>query len=85
MAGPIAGDPTAPTRAFLANMARLDGRPLRVFAAERTSPFGPLPSGVETTFHEAVDAFADVMKATITWREPEGFFVDGDRTSIGSR
>jgi len=78
MAGPIAGDPTAPTRAFLANMARLDGRPLRVFAAERTSPFGPLPSGVETTFHEAVDAFADVMKATITWREPEGFFVDGD-------
>jgi len=78
MAGPVAGDPTAPTRAFLTTMARLDERPLRVFAAERTSPFGPLPSGVDTAFHDAVDAFADVLQTTISWREPEGFFVDGD-------
>ena len=41
MAGPVAGDPTAPTRAFLAHMTRLDGRPLRLIAAERTSPLGP--------------------------------------------
>jgi Asp-tRNA(Asn)/Glu-tRNA(Gln) amidotransferase A subunit family amidase len=59
-------------------MARLDDRPLRLIAAERTSPLGPLPGGVATAFHDAVSAFADVMGATITWREPEGFFTDGD-------
>ena len=78
MVGPVAGDPTAPTRAFLAHMARLDERPLRVFAAERTSPFGPLPDGVASAFHNAVEAFADVMKTSITWKAPEGFFVEGD-------
>jgi Asp-tRNA(Asn)/Glu-tRNA(Gln) amidotransferase A subunit family amidase len=78
MAGPVAGDPTAPTRAFITHMARLDERPLRVFAAERTSPFGPLPGGIDRAFHDAVNAFADVMGTSITWREPEGFFVDGD-------
>jgi Asp-tRNA(Asn)/Glu-tRNA(Gln) amidotransferase A subunit family amidase len=78
MVGPVAGDPTAPTRAFLAHMARLDERPLRLIAAERTSPLGPLPHGVATAFHDAVSAFADVMGATITWREPEGFFTDGE-------
>jgi Asp-tRNA(Asn)/Glu-tRNA(Gln) amidotransferase A subunit family amidase len=78
IAGPVAGDPTAATRAFLANMTRLNGRPLRVFAAERTSPFGPLPGGVERAFHDSVNAFAEVMKASISWRDAEGFFVDGD-------
>jgi len=78
MVGPIAGDPSAPTRAFLATMSRLDGRRVRLIAAERTSPLGPLPAGVSSAFHEAVDAFADVMREDVTWREPEGFFVDGD-------
>jgi Asp-tRNA(Asn)/Glu-tRNA(Gln) amidotransferase A subunit family amidase len=78
MAGPVAGDPTAPTATFLDNMSRLNGRPLRVIAAERTSPFGPLPAGVERAFHDAVDAFAAVTKTTILWRDAEGFFVDGD-------
>jgi Asp-tRNA(Asn)/Glu-tRNA(Gln) amidotransferase A subunit family amidase len=78
MAGPVAGDPTAPTRAFIATMSRLDGRPQRIIAAERTSPLGPLPAGVSRAFHEAAEAFADVMKSVITWREPEGFFVEGD-------
>ena len=78
MAGPVAGDPTAPTRAFIAHMTRLDESPVRVIAAERTSPFGPLPDGVEKAFHDAVDAFANVMKATVSWREAEGFFKDGD-------
>ena len=78
MAGPVAGDPTAPTRRFLANMTRLDERPLRIVAADRTSPLGPLPRGVEIAFHEAARAFADVFKAPISWREPEDFFVDGD-------
>jgi len=78
MAGPVAGDPTAPTRAFLANMTRLDGRPLRIVAAERTSPLGPLPPDVARAFREAATAFADVMHATLEWRDPEGFFRDGD-------
>jgi Asp-tRNA(Asn)/Glu-tRNA(Gln) amidotransferase A subunit family amidase len=78
MAGPVAGDPTAPTKEFLSHMSRLDGRPLRVIAAERTSPFGPLPEGVDQAFHDAVNAFAEVMKTTISWREAEGFFIDGD-------
>jgi Asp-tRNA(Asn)/Glu-tRNA(Gln) amidotransferase A subunit family amidase len=78
MVGPVAGDPSAPTKAFIAQMSRLDGRPVRVVAAERTSPFGPLPEGVERAFHDAVDAFADVMNAEVTWRDAEGFFVDGD-------
>lgn len=78
MAGPVAGDPTAPTTTFLSHMSRLDERPVRVVAAERTSPFGPLPKGVEEAFHAAVDAFADVMKTKVSWREAEGFFVDGD-------
>jgi Asp-tRNA(Asn)/Glu-tRNA(Gln) amidotransferase A subunit family amidase len=78
MAGPVAGDPTAPTRAFIAHMSRLDGRPVRIIAAERTSPFGPLPDGVNKAFRDAVGAFADVMKAKVSWREAEGFFVDGD-------
>jgi Asp-tRNA(Asn)/Glu-tRNA(Gln) amidotransferase A subunit family amidase len=78
MAGPVAGDPTAPTRTFLANMARLENRPQRVFAAERTSPLGPLPPDVATAFRSAVDAFADVMGTTVAWREAEGFFVGGD-------
>jgi Asp-tRNA(Asn)/Glu-tRNA(Gln) amidotransferase A subunit family amidase len=78
MAGPVAGDPTAPTQSFLSAMARLDGRPLRVIAAERTSPLGPLPDGVRAPFHDAVAAFAEVMHASVSWRDPEGFFVDGD-------
>jgi Asp-tRNA(Asn)/Glu-tRNA(Gln) amidotransferase A subunit family amidase len=78
MAGPIAGDPTAPTRRFLANMARLDERAVRIVAADRTSPLGPLPHGVETAFHEAAGAFAELFKSTISWRDPDDFFVDGD-------
>ena len=78
MVGPVAGDPTAPTRSFLAHMARLDGRPLRLIAAERTSPLGPLPDGVAVAFHDAVSAFTEVIDATLTWREAEGFFTDGD-------
>jgi len=78
MAGPVAGDPSAPPYRFLANMARLDERPLRIVAADRTSPLGPLPYGIATAFHEAAGAFADAFNSTISWREPDDFFVDGD-------
>ena len=78
MAGPVAGDPTAPTRRFLDNMARLDEHPVRIIAAERTSPLGPLPRGVASAFHEAAGAFADLFKSPISWRDPDDFFADGD-------
>ena len=78
MAGPVAGDPSAPTRAFIDQMVRWDDGPVKLFAAERTSPLGPLPRDVQWSFHDATGAFADLMKVSVEWREPEGFFADGD-------
>lgn len=78
MVGPVGGDPTAPPRSLTSLMVRHDARPVRLIAAERTSPLGPLPVEVRSAFHSAVEAFADLMNATVTWREPEGFFVEGD-------
>ncbi len=76
--GPVAGDPTAPPAGFVEQMARLDDRPFTLYAAERTSPLGPLPVDVRRAFHEAVEAFAALVAREVDWREPEGFFVDGD-------
>jgi Asp-tRNA(Asn)/Glu-tRNA(Gln) amidotransferase A subunit family amidase len=76
--GPVAGDPSTPTQSMARQMVRPDGLPLIIFAAERTSPLGPLPLGVKTAFHEAVDAFTDLFKMRVLWREPESFFADGD-------
>jgi Asp-tRNA(Asn)/Glu-tRNA(Gln) amidotransferase A subunit family amidase len=78
MAGPIDGDPSAPSTAFVSTMTRHSERPVTLHAAERTSPLGPLPADVHTAFHAAVDAFAVFMNAVVTWHEPEGFFRDGD-------
>lgn len=78
MVGPVAGDPSTPTQSMARQMVRPDGLPLIIFAAERTSPLGPLPLGVTTAFHEAVDAFTDLFKMRVLWREPESFFADGD-------
>lgn len=78
MVGPVAGDPTSPPRSILTTMVRHDARPLRLFAAERTSPLGPLPVEVGRALHDAVDAFADVVHATVEWRDPSDFFDDGD-------
>jgi Asp-tRNA(Asn)/Glu-tRNA(Gln) amidotransferase A subunit family amidase len=78
MAGPVAGDPTAPTKAFIDHMARFDEREFRLFAAERTSPLGPLPDDVQRSFRDATNAFADLMNVSVEWREPDGFFADGD-------
>ena len=77
MMGPVAGDPTSPPR-LLATVARRDHGKNRIVAAERTSPLGPLPTSVQSLFHDAVGAFADVMGGPIEWRDAEGFFVDGD-------
>jgi Asp-tRNA(Asn)/Glu-tRNA(Gln) amidotransferase A subunit family amidase len=78
MRGPIAGDPTAPPATLSDHWAPSEGRPLRLFAAERTSPFGPLSHAVAVLFHEAVDAFSDRFEASVTWLEAEEFFLDGD-------
>ena len=78
MVGPVAGDPTAPPSQTMGHMARHDSRPIRIFAAERTSPLGPLPDGVRSAFGDAASAFADLMGSALEWRGPEGFFPDGD-------
>ncbi len=78
MRGPVAGDPTSPPLSLASRWARHEGQPGRLVAAERTSPLGPLPQPVAAVFHEAVGAFADVLGVPLEWREPEGFFIDGD-------
>ena len=78
MVGPSAGDPTSPPRALARVAARFAPKPLELFAAERTSPFGPLPDDVARAFHEAVDAVARLLDTKVTWRRAEGFFQEGD-------
>jgi Asp-tRNA(Asn)/Glu-tRNA(Gln) amidotransferase A subunit family amidase len=78
MSGPVAGDPSAPPHSLVTSMVRHDGRPLQLFAAERTSPLGPLPPGVHSAFHHGAEAVADLLGAPLQWREPETFFLDGD-------
>ena len=77
MAGPVAGDPSAPPRSAY-ERPRATERPMTLFAAPRTSPLGPLPAAVARAFCESVDAFADLHGAAVTWLEAEGFFPDGD-------
>lgn len=78
MVGPVAGDPSSPPRSFTRAMVRHQGRPVTLFAAERTSPLGPLPARLTAVFHDAVNAFADLFGERVDWREPEGFFREGD-------
>jgi Asp-tRNA(Asn)/Glu-tRNA(Gln) amidotransferase A subunit family amidase len=78
MVGPVAGDPSSPPLLLTSQMVRHEGRPINLFAADRTSALGPLPQSVRTVFHQAVDAFADLFGQVVQWREPEGFFPDGD-------
>ena len=77
MMGPVPGDPTSPPRS-LASGARRDDGPVRIVAADRTSPLGPLPAPVRSLFHDAVAAFSDLLGASVEWRDPDGFFPDGD-------
>ena len=78
MRGPVAGDPTSPPVALMNQWARHEGRPVRLIAAERTSPFGPLSPSVTRLLHDAVDVMTDLLGADVTWRDAEGFFVEGD-------
>jgi Asp-tRNA(Asn)/Glu-tRNA(Gln) amidotransferase A subunit family amidase len=78
MRGPVAGDPNSPPRESAVEGIRHVGRPLRLIAAERTSPLGPLPQSVAHLFRDAVDAVAYRFSATVTWLRAEDFFLDGD-------
>ena len=78
MRGPVAGDPTSPPVTLLNDWPPPGSRTSQLFAAERTSPFGPLSRPVAALLREAVDAFADRFDMLVTWLEPEGLFVDGD-------
>ncbi|HEY5105006.1 MAG TPA: amidase [Acidimicrobiales bacterium] len=78
MRGPVAGDPTSPPSAVTSAWARHEGRPMQLFAAERTSPFEPLVHSVSAQFHEAVDAFAHHFDEPVNWLDAKDFFVDGD-------
>ena len=76
--GPVAGDPTSPPKQLARTWARHDDGPLELFAAERTSPLGPLDPAVAEIFHEGVAAVGDRLGAHVTWRDADDFFHDGD-------
>lgn len=78
MRGRVAGDPTSPPTALTSHWARHDDRPVRLFAAERTSPLGPLARSVATLFRAGVDAVAGRLGTPVTWLDAQGFFTDGD-------
>lgn len=78
MVGPVAGDPTSPPNFFEAGIPVPSDKPVRLFAADRTSPLGPLPSGVKSAFDQAVEKVASLFQVDVEWRTPEGFFPDGD-------
>ncbi len=78
MAGPVAGDPGAPPRSLVDHLVRWSDSPTRLFAAERTSPLGPLPDGVRLAFVDAVGAVAELLGLEVEWRDADGFFPDGD-------
>ena len=78
MIGPTPGDPSSPPLALAGQMVRFESGRIRLFAAERTSPLGPLPDSVARALREGVEAFAHLMGVDVEWRDPEGFFPDGD-------
>lgn len=78
MRGPVAGDPSSPPAGLLSHWARHDERPVRVFAAERTSPLGPLDPDVASLLRGGVDALGERLGVDVTWLEAEEFFSDGD-------
>ena len=78
MRGPVAGDPSALPSFLSGSWPRHGERPLRIVAAERTSPLGPLDSGVEVAFRDAVEQFSDRFGAPVEWCDPASFFLGGN-------
>lgn len=78
MAGPVAGDPSAPPAFAPSQWRRHDDRPVTLLAAERTSPLGPLEPEVAMLFRDGVAAVSEQLQAPVRWLEPTAFFLDGD-------
>ncbi len=78
MAGPVPGDPTALPANANDSLVRWRDEPVTILAAPRTSPWGPLPPDVERALTDAVAAVGDLLRAPVTWMDPEDFFVNGD-------
>lgn len=78
MRGRVAGDPTSPPNALTSHWARHDDRPLSLFAAERTSPLGPLSPAVSSLLRAGVEAISERLSTKVTWIESDAFFTDGD-------
>ncbi len=78
MRGRVAGDPTSPPNALTSHWARHDDRPLSLFAAERTSPLGPLSPAVSSLLRAGVEAMSERLSTKVTWIESDAFFTDGD-------
>ncbi len=78
MRGRVAGDPTSPPNALTSHWARHDDRPLSLFAAERTSPLGPLSPALSSLLRAGVEAISERLSTKVTWIESDAFFTDGD-------
>lgn len=69
VAGPVAGDPTAPPMPV--PPAAL---PVELIVAERTDDFGPLPAAVAAAFHDGAERLAAVLGVPLRHRDPGSFF-----------
>ena len=78
MRGRTPGDPTSPPTTLTSHWVRHDERPVKLIAAERTSPLGALPPSVDVLLRAAVDAVADCLNTSVTWIDQSDFFVDGN-------
>lgn len=76
--GPVAGDPTASPTLATSRWEHGHAAPTRLIAAERTSPFGPLPEEVTSLFADAVSALGERFNLPVTWMSPDEFFSSGD-------
>ncbi len=75
--GPIGGDPTAPPLGVGSLSAWRESTTV-LFAAERTSPWGPLDNDVARAFADAVGVVSDLLGLPALWREPSDFDFAGD-------
>jgi Asp-tRNA(Asn)/Glu-tRNA(Gln) amidotransferase A subunit family amidase len=74
MLGRQAGDPTSAPAPW--DVLRADPEPVvgHLLAAPRTSPLGPLPAEVASSYEASVQAFAELVGLPVRWLEPEEVF-----------
>jgi len=78
MVGPTQGDPASPTNAMIQGLKCQSTTYKKIIVAERTSPLGPLPTGVASLLRSGAEAIADLLKLPLEWRDPDSFFTGGD-------